>query len=167
MPNISEYWIQEISNIYEFQCIASSEQLEVDKLHKGVSDFSKEVIVKTASNKGLSRFERMLGLTKKEDHEERVNTILMNLSNAAPFTEKYLRKLLDSMLGQSDYELIIEGYHMELKVVSTKENLINMFKSELRRKIPANIGITVNILESIDAKLYSGLYIQTAETITI
>lgn len=164
---LKDYWIQKVKDIYEFQCIAEAEQSEVDMLKSKVKSFPSEIIVKTATNEGLARYEKQLGIERAATRDERVDTILMNLNNSLPFTRKYLINLLDNVLGHMNYEVSVKGYNLSLKVDSSKENVFNILRKELRKKIPANIGMSVNILESINADQLIGMYVRTADTITI
>ena len=94
---LKDYWIQKVKDIYEFQCIAEAEQSEVDMLKSKVKSFPSEIIVKTATNEGLARYEKQLGIERAATRDERVDTILMNLNNSLPFTRKYLINLLDKI----------------------------------------------------------------------
>ena len=164
---IKDYWIPKIQDIREFKYISTAEQPEIDILKGMVDGFFEEIIVETATNNGLSRYEKMLGLPKKIEREERVSTILLNLTNKFPITEKYLRKILLNLLGEGNFEMNVSNYQMDLKVVSTKEHLLDMFRSELRRKIPANIALKVNIIENLKTKFYVGTYTRSADVITL
>ena len=167
MPKILDYWIPKIQDIDEFKKLANAEQSEIDIFNQKVKQFPKEIMVNTATNVGLNRYESMLGLRKMSTTELRRTHILQNLNNSLPFTLQYLKGLLKSVIGENDYWLEIEGYHLELGVISTKEELLEMLREDLRKKIPANMGATVKVLESIGTNCYTGFYVQTADVITI
>lgn len=164
---LKEYWIPKIREIDEFQKLASAEQPEVDLLKQKVKQFPKEIVVNSATNVGLSRYESMLGLHKMATTDLRRTNILQNLNNSLPFTMVYLKNLLNSVIGKGDYWLTVDGYLLELGVISTKEELLEMLREDLRKKIPANMGTIVKVLESIDTSYYTGFYIQTADVVTI
>ena len=164
---LKEYWIPKIREIDEFKKLADSEQSEVDLLKQKVKQFPKEIVVNSATNVGLSRYESMLGLHKMATTDLRRTNILQNLNNSLPFTMHYLKNLLDSVIGEGDYWLAVEKYHLELGVIATKEELLEMLREDLRKKVPANISTSVKVLESIDTSYYTGFYIQTADVITI
>lgn len=164
---LKEYWIPKIREIDEFQKLAYAEQPEVDLLKQKVKQVPKEIVVNSATNVGLSRYESMLGLHKMATTDLRRTNILQNLNNSLPFTMPYLKNLLNSVIGEGDYWLTIEKYHLELGIITTKEELLEMLRDDLRKKIPANIGTSVKVLESIDASYYTGFYIQTADVITV
>lgn len=167
MPKILDYWIPKIQDIDEFKKLANAEQPEIDIFNQKVKQFPKEIMVNTATNVGLNRYESMLGLRKMSTTELRRTHILQNLNNSLPFTLQYLKGLLNSVIGEDDYWLEIEEYHLELGVISTKEELLEMLREDLRKKIPANMGATVKVLESIATNYYTGFYVQTADVITI
>lgn len=167
MPRIYDYWIPKIQDIDEFKKLADAEQPEIDLFVQKVKQYPKEIIVNTASNIGLSKYESMLGLQKKETTELRRTHIIQNLNNSLPFTLQYFKNLLDNVIGRNDYWLQVSGYHLELGVISTKEDLLEMLREDLRKKVPANIGTTVKTLESIDTSYYTGFYLQIADIITI
>lgn len=164
---LKEYWIPKIREIDEFQKLADAEQPEVDLLKQKVKQFPKEIVINSATNVGLSRYESMLGLHKMATTDLRRTNILQNLNNSLPFTMPYLKNLLNSVIGEGDYWLTVEKYHLELGVIATKEELLDMLREDLRKKIPANMGTFVKVLESIDTSYYTGFYIQTADVITI
>ena len=164
---LKAYWIPKIREVDEFQKLADAEQPEVDLLKQKVAQFPKEIIVNSATNVGLSRYESMLGLHKMATTDLRRTSILQNLNNSLPFTMPYLKNLLNSVIGEGDYWLTVEKYHLELGIIATKEDLLEMLREDLRKKIPANIGTSVKVLESIDTSCYTGFYIQTADIITI
>lgn len=164
---LKEYWIPKIREIDEFQKLADAEQPEVDLLKQKVKQFPKEIVVNSATNVGLSRYESMLGLHKMAITDLRRTNILQNLNNSLPFTMVYLKNLLNSVIGKGDYWLTVDGYLLELGVISTKEELLEMLREDLRKKIPANMGTIVKVLESIDTSYYTGFYIQTADVVTI
>lgn len=164
---LKEYWIPKIREIDEFQKLADAEQPEVDLLKQKVKQFPKEIVVNSATNVGLSRYESMLGLHKMAITDLRRTNILQNLNNSLPFTMIYLKNLLNSVIGKGDYWLTIEGYRLELGVIATKEELLEMLREDLRKKIPANMGTSVKVLESIDTNYYTGFYVQTTDVITI
>lgn len=164
---LKAYWIPKIQDIDEFQKLADAEQPEVDLLNQKVKQVPKEIVVNSATNVGLSRYESMLGLHKMATIDLRRTNILQNLNNSLPFTIPYLKNLLNSVIGEGDYCLTIEKYHLELGIIATKEELLEMLRDDLRKKIPANIGTSVKVLESIDTSYYIGFYIQTADVITV
>ena len=164
---LKEYWISKIQDVDEFKRLASAEQPEIDLFSQKVKQFPKEIIVNSATNAGLSRYESMLGLHKMATIDLRRTNILQNLNNSLPFTLQYLKNLLNSVVGKEDYWLIVDGYHLELGVIATKEDILEMLRDDLRKKIPANMGTSVKVLESIDTSYYTGFYIQTADVITI
>lgn len=167
MQPLKDYWIPKIQDVTEFKYIATAEQPEIDALNGEVSSFVDECCIKTATDNGLTRFENMLGLAHGINLEERRTNILLNLNASIPFTEKYLRSLLDSMLGEESYTLKVADYVMNLNILAQKSNLLNLFRSDLRKKIPANIGLTVSLLDNIDGHIYVGAYIRNAKTITV
>lgn len=164
---LKEYWIPKIREVDEFQKLASAEQTEVDLLKQKVEQFPKEIIVNSATNVGLSRYEGMLGLHKMATTDLRRTSILQNLNNGLPFTMPYLKNLLNSVIGEGDYWLTVEKYHLELGIIATKEELLEMLRDDLRKKVPANMVTSVKVLESIDTRCYTGFYIQTADVLTI
>lgn len=167
MPKIYDYWISKVQDVDEFQKLASAEQPEIDLLIQKAKQFPEEIIVSTSTNAGLSRYESMLGLHKKETTDLRRSHIMQNLNNSMPFTMQYLKNLLDSVVGKGNYWLNVKAYHLELGVIATKEELIEMLRDDLRKKMPANVGTVVKVLESIDTNYYTGFYLQTADIITI
>lgn len=164
---LKDYWIPQISKTDEFQWIATSEQPEFGLLSGNVDVFYNEVIAKTATNNGLSRYERMLGLNKAATTEERVDLILLNLNNSLAITEKYLRNLLNNVVGKGFWEMHLQGYEISLKVNSTKEKTFNILRKELRKKIPANIDMGVAVLEDVQISEYIGFYTRSADYISI
>ena len=85
---IEKYWPLVIKGTEEFGQIAKVENNEFNLLIARVYDAMKDLFIKGATEYGLSRWEKMLGLTVADDMnlDDRESEILAHLSVKVPYT---------------------------------------------------------------------------------
>ena len=81
----------------------------------------------------------------------------------------WLRNTLNTTIGRGDFlmELDNSKYVLTIGVVKNKEHLIDSLKKDLRKKIPANMVLNINVLSPIEDTLYTGFYVQIGDKINI
>lgn len=164
-----DYWIPQIQETKEFKEIASAEQPEVDLLHQEISDFPNEIIVKTATDAGLTKYERVLDIPKTSNLDIRRFNVLLKLNNKVNLTYRWLENKLQLAVGKNCYQIDLDHDHYILRVSVTadKENILINLKKELRKLIPANLGLEASTLEHEECKVYTGVIVRTRDIMTL
>ena len=159
---IIDYWIPQIQETKEFKQIANAEQPEVDKLYKEIRHFQEEIIVNTASN---SKWETVLDILASSDIDVRRFNILMKLNNKVNLTYRWLENKLQLAVGKNCYQIDLDHnqYSIRVSVTSDKENILINLQKELRRLIPANLGLATSTLEHEECGVFTGVLIRTCD----
>lgn len=171
--NISKYLPSEILKIEEYRALNHSFDLEFDLLKYQLDGIQRERYVLTATNKGLTEWEKQLKIKNtSQDIETRRLQILARKNLQAPYTDRTLRQRLDIICGEDNYKLQIlyDKYTIILDTVMTNEAQFNNLLFMLNSIIPCHILILNNntIHYDIDNKIYvgTGLFYDLGYTIT-
>lgn len=109
----------------EFQGITGAEQPEFENAWAAVDDLLNNQFIKTAGNLGLSRWEKILGITPKgtDTLDDRRFRVLTRLNEELPYTLPQLRVILESLCGAGNYSADVADYTLLVKVgVAAKKN---------------------------------------------
>ena len=154
--------------IYEFQQIANVENSE---LASAKTQFDKVLLnqfVLTADANGLAMFEKLYNIVPvpDDDLEFRRQRILNRTLLQPPFTETFLRTLLDSLLGKDLYELRIDyaNYIIYIKSFDADQKTKNEVSILIDKIKPANMVyvseplLVYNLLEGETITKQDGIF---------
>ena len=166
---LKKYLPEFVSNIKEFQELDKTISLEVDEIRNKLEQLQENQFIATAHEEGLSKYEQLLNLNSTNDIELRRFNILNKYNSTIPFSMMWLRNMLNTTVGRGDFLMELDNakYILTIGVVKNKEHLIDTLKKDLRKKIPANMVLNINVLNSIEDTLYTGFYIQTGDKMSI
>ncbi len=166
---LKKYLPEFISSIKEFQELDKACSMEIDELREKLSQIQNNQFIETASHEGLRRYEQLMGLPSTGDIELRRFNILNKYNSTIPFTMMWLSNILNTTLGKGDFLLDMNhsNYTLTISIVKSRGHLIEPLIQDLRRKIPANLILIINILSSVEQTTHISLYIQTGDNITI
>ena len=154
----------------EFQGITGAEQPEFENAWAAVDDLLANQFIKTAGNLGLSRWEKILGITPKgtDTLDDRRSRVLSRLNEELPYTYRWLTNWLRSLCGVDNPAPTIDGYSIQIKLPSGVDYL--RILADLRQRISANLVIAPCVqLVQAEAKLYIGAAVRIAakQTLTV
>lgn len=154
-----------INGLKQFKEIDKTHTAELDKIDTKLIELQDNQFIETANNKGLSRYENMLGIQPDNDIDIRRFNILSKYNSSIPFSMRWLINMLNTTVGKGMYLLEFDNNHytLTISVVSDKEYVVPSLLHDLRKKLPANLIIKLNILNSIDAPIYTGFIIRTGD----
>lgn len=139
-----------LNSVREYLHTTAAEQPEVEGLWSELSKALDDQAVITASEYGINRWERMLGITPPATRtlEERRFLILARLGAKLPITERGLRQRLEALCGPAGYVLNISNsdFLVDVKVALTAKNSADDVRSMLRTSVPANMGVALSLL---------------------
>ena len=138
-----------IRDYAEFQGIMGSEQPEIEKAWNTTDDLLDNQFIPTAGNMGLSRWEKILGITPKgtDTVDDRRFRVLARLNEELPYTLPQLRVILGTLCGAGNYSAeVVEGtYQLIVKIGLAAKNNFSDVESLLDRVVPQNM--VVNLLQ--------------------
>ena len=166
---LKKYLPEFVSNIKEFQELDATISTEIDELREKLLQLQENQFIETANEEGLKRHEQMLNIAPVKDIEMRRFNILNKYNSTIPFTTAWLTNILNTTVGRGGFliDMNYSRYTLTINVVKDKEHLIERLKGDLRKRIPANLVLTINVLSAIEQDIYTGFYLQTGDIITI
>ena len=141
----------------EFKGISEAEQPEFESAWGSSDDLLNNQFISTAGNLGLSRWEKILGVTPKgtDTLEDRRFRILTRLNEELPYTLSQLRNILETLCGSGNYSAeVMEGtYQLIVKIGLAAKNNFSDVESLLDRVVPQNLIVTLLQLYNTHAEL--------------
>lgn len=124
-----------------------SESLEFDFVAKRILKIYTDKFILQASEYGISRYERILGIEpgKNESLEDRRKRVYLLWNKKIRWTHRTLLNWLNIFVGESNYRIKLTYNEYELEVellINNKFKDYDIYK-ELRDIIPANLGISI------------------------
>ncbi|WP_418527341.1 putative phage tail protein [Longicatena caecimuris] len=118
--------------------------------------------IQTADSNGLKRFESMMGIISyhEESLDTRRNRILAKWNDELPYTINALKKKLDIVCGEHQYEIQCKFSEYQMEIVTHLKNYgqIDEFYNIVDYMIPCNILLSIinTLTNEIDMSLYVG-----------
>ena len=114
----------------EFQGITGSEQPEFERAWGSADDLLNNQFIYTAGSMGLSRWEKILGITPKgtDTLEDRRFRIMTRINEELPYTVPQLRNILETLCGAGNYSAeVVEGTYQ--LIVNMIVNLLQLYNT--------------------------------------
>lgn len=139
-----------LQEVYELQAAAQAENSELNRLWQGAEDAMNDQFLESATENGVSRWEKMLLLHPKDTDTlpERKFRIQSAISGRLPFTVWVLREQLSSLCGAGGYELTVDhaNYKVTVLLALTAQNEFDAVTELLQKMLPANLQIEVSLM---------------------
>lgn len=147
--NIISYLPPILHEIKEIVAIANVENPVLEGLWQQIEDTLHNQFVLTANENGAERYEKMLKLKVPgtDTLETRRFRILTRYQEQAPYTYRVLNQLLDSLLGEGQYELKrdVAAKTLSVKIELTVKGMFDAVVVMLERITPQNMVLTVQL----------------------
>lgn len=151
----------------EFQRLGDGVWPEVTAFLTAAEQAAREGSAALASEEGIGRFERMLGLSavKGEGLEQRRFRVLNALGWQPPFSMGWLRRKLEQTFGAGGYlaEVSAAEHWLRVGVLASMEGDLDTLRAELRERIPANMELYMSALHQAEQGAFWGALLQTGE----
>ena len=136
-----------LGEIYEMQAAAEAENSELNLLWQGAEDLMNDQFIESATENGVSRWEKMMLLGHKDTDTlpQRKFRIQSAVSGRLPFTVWVLREQLDHLCGAEGYELTVDhaNYKVTVLLALEAQNEFDAVTELLQKMLPANLIIEV------------------------
>ena len=147
--DIMGYLPSVLHEIKEIVGIAKVEKPVLEALWQEIENTLNNQFVVTSDGKGASRYEKMLKLSvpASDSIETRRFRILTRYQEQAPYTNRVLKQLLDSLLGKGQYELKrdVVAKTLSVKIELTVKGMFDAVAIMLERITPQNMVLTVQL----------------------
>ncbi|WP_180968226.1 putative phage tail protein [Cytobacillus massiliigabonensis] len=185
---MNDYLIQEIklqkylpptvNELKEMQEIVRVENENFNEVRLNLINIFKTRFINETNEIGISRWEKMLKINAAKDEtlQFRKSRLLSRMQGKEPYTIRYLKKLLNALLGETEYQVNLDIINEHLEVLMSfgsgvsAEMQVRYYKelSELLDKVvPLNLGIGITHRRSINLGMNFGGLISTRNKIQI
>lgn len=159
---IINYIIPLLREFREFKDIHYAEQPEFETLHKNTEAILDECFLDTATEYGISKWEKILGLSPKatETLEERRFKVKAELLANLPYTQRRLLEILTELCGQGMFTMNLDcvGLTLRVELAFESKSNVNAVCEMLRKILPVNLFLDVMSMTSGNAMI-SGAYL--------
>lgn len=148
--NLIEYLPPFLREIKEYQAIlTTADQPEIVLLWQAAENVFKDQFIMDATENGVSRWEKILGIVPKATHtlEERKFDILTRINEKLPFTITTLKEQLSTLCGADGYSVFLDNnkYLLKVQIALKAKNNFEAVNSLLKRIVPANMMILLSL----------------------
>jgi len=147
--DIKEYWSPVVAETLEFQVIADAENPEFNYLWEKIYGLVDEYFVKSATEYGVRRMEKILNIVPlaTETLEQRKAKIIWKLNLKIPYTMRFLKNILATMVGEENREVKHDNDAQTL-TVRIKEGTWDMIQLEkdLLKIIPSHLILNLEVM---------------------
>lgn len=151
--NLIKYMPPFLKEVREFKEIFGAEDIQIEKLNNQINSMLREVIVKTAEDYGLRRYEKIYGITRPaETLEARRMAILLKMNNRVAYTYKWLIQTLNKAIGAENYKITTDfnNYKMNIEIALNYTEAAELLKNDLVKQMPANIELDYRLTSKIN-----------------
>lgn len=151
--NLIKYMPPFLKEVREFKEIFGAEDIQIEKLNNQINSMLREVIVKTAEDYGLRRYEKIYGITRPaETLEARRMAILLKMNNRVAYTYKWLIQTLNEAIGTENYKITTDfnNYKMNIEIALNYTEAAELLKNDLVKQMPANIELDYRLTSKIN-----------------
>lgn len=149
-----------------FKAMMEAEQPEFETAWASVNDLMDNQFISTAGNLGLTRWERIFGITPKgtDTLDDRRFRILTRINEELPYTLPQLLAILETICGKDNYSVTVDAgtYILVVKIGLAALSNFSDVEALLQRVIPANMVVDLSQLYNTYTELGRSTHAQLA-----
>lgn len=140
---LSDYLPDFARECAELRGIAAGEEGELTAAWRAADALLDDQFVTVAGREGLTRWERILGLTPKgtDSLDARRGAILARLNERLPYTLPRLRELLETLCGAGNATATVTDYTLTVRVALPAKGQFGAVVSLLERVAPCHLRL--------------------------
>ena len=146
--DIKNYWSSVVAETLEFKVIADAENPEFNYLWEKVYGLVDEYFVKSASEYGVSRMEKILNIVSlaTDTLDQRKAKIIWKLNLKIPYTFRSLNNILASIVGEEN-RTVVRDNDIRTLIVRIKDGLtdMNQLRKDLEKIIPSDLILDLGV----------------------
>lgn len=137
--------------IREFNVLSTEQADQLDKLQAAFAQIENDQFILTSSESAIARREkdfRIIPDRRTETLDFRKRRLLARMRSRAPYTLRYLRQLLDSLLGSGKHSIDLDVLLFDLEVLVNVESssFYNEVVKLLERVVPLNMTLETAVV---------------------
>lgn len=153
-----------LRDVSDFKAINIAENDEFSLLWQNIQDILNSAFLKTTSEMGVKKLERILSITPKgsDSLEVRKFRLYAKLSEGTPKTIVALSRQLEELCGSDGFSIEINGFTLKVLLGLAQSNLFSEVKYLIERTIPANLVLDLSLLYNTHSKYFTYTHGQLA-----
>ncbi|OOM80947.1 putative phage tail protein [Clostridium sp. BL-8] len=168
---LKSYVLDEIRNSSIFNEIFNAHGQVLDKMGLDISDLFLQVLPQTATEWGLTFWEKRVGITTNTSKsiEERRAKILAKLNTKGTTTVEVIRQICKSFVSNVEVIQHNSDYYFEVNLLTATGfpyALDGLYDSVEIAK-PAHLGVKYKLISTTESEIYYGLSAMTGECLTV
>lgn len=133
-----------LQGVAEYRALCDALEEEMISLRGGIEAVRRNLVISTAEEEGLSRWESALGISGTGSLSDRRAAILARMVDL-PYSLVRLRSRLIGMVGENGFVLHAEGLRVHILLSLEAQGAFSEVCRTIRRILPANIELTVEV----------------------
>ena len=133
----------------EMNTLIEVEENEIENVKSSIRISFLNTFANTANEEGIQQFEKLLGILSStgDKLQFRKERVLNRLSSKPPFTEKYLQNLMNTIIGEGNWEYNINynNYSLVIRSLKPGDKWLYELTKTLESIIPVNIDWTIEM----------------------
>lgn len=146
--DIKNYWSPVVAETLEFKAIADAENPKFNYLWEKIYGLVDEFFVRTASEYGVSRMEKVLNIVPlaTDTLDQRKEKLLWKMNLKLPYTIRFLKNILASIVGEENRTVEVDN-DIRTLIVRIKDGLtdMNQLRKDLEKIIPADLILDLGV----------------------
>lgn len=130
--------------VAEYRALCASVEEELSSLRTGIEAVRRNLVISTAEDEGLSRFEQSLGITGGGSLSDRRAAILARAMEL-PYSLECVERRLKSMVGEHGCKITVDGARMEVLIGLEAKGAYADVCRTLRAIVPSNVVLNVSV----------------------
>ncbi len=170
--DLQKYLPPVLQEVREYKTIAKCENPVLENLWSAIDKVLKDQFILDSTKNGVRHWEKMLLLSPKDTEtlDVRKTRILARLNETLPYTYRRLERWLVTVCGKDKFVMKLKNeiYWLDLRFFSLDIAFLNEIYGEVRKMIPANLGVTQSILHKEEAiPLFVGMVVKIGTKVII
>ncbi len=168
---LKSYVLDEIKNSSIFNEIFNAHGQVLDKIGLDISDLFLQVLPQTATEWGLTFWEKRVGITTNTSKsiEERRAKILAKLNTKGTTTVEVIRQICKSFVSNVEVIQHNSDYYFEVNLLTTTgfPYALDSLYDSVEIAKPAHLGVEYKLISTTQSEIYYGLSVMTGECLTV
>ena len=168
---LKSYVLDEIRNSSIFNEIFNAHGQVLDKMGLDISDLFLQVLPQTATEWGLTLWEKRVGITTNTSKsiEERRAKILAKLNTKGTTTVEVIRQICKSFVSNVEVIQHNSDYYFEVNLLTTTgfPYALDSLYDSVEIAKPAHLGVEYKLISTTQSEIYYGLSAMTGECLTV
>lgn len=133
-----------LQGVREYRALCDTVEAELACVRDGIETVRRNLVISTAEEEGLSRWEKELGLTKSGSDFDRRAAVLARKTEL-PYTFAKLESRLQTMVGEHGYALDFHGHTLRVLLSLEAKGAYDAVCDAIANLVPANIALSVSV----------------------